>query len=178
MITTNHRFSALRTAALLAVLGLGGALSAPAWAQAVAPAAPAAAAAKAPAAKARTTTHPEDMVVVEEDTLYFEPVQGTVYRNGGVGRDDEMAMRKDAHNWPLRMTFSERKNDEFVANVGVKVFNQKGEAVLRLKDAGPMTYVQVPQGNYRITARFKDHTLTRTVHVGPKGADANFHWVG
>ncbi|HMN19987.1 MAG TPA: hypothetical protein PKA16_01195 [Ottowia sp.] len=173
MNTTNHRLSVLRTAALLGLLGLGGALALPGTVRAAGPARPAATT-QAPAAHAR----PGDTVVVEEDALFFEPVQGTVYLNGGVGKDEEMKMRKDAHNWPLRIQFSERKDDEFVAGVGLKVFDHSGHAVLRLKDAGPMTYAQVPPGKYRVTARFKEHTLTRTVHVGPKGSDVNFHWAG
>ena len=49
--------------------------------------------------------------------------------------------------------------------------------MLRLRSAGPMTYVQLPQGEYRVTASYKDQLLTRMVHVGPKGTDANFHWL-
>jgi len=36
--------------------------------------------------------------------------------------------------------------------------------------------VQLPQGEYHITASYRGDTLTRNVHVGPRGLDANFHW--
>ena len=156
-----------RTAALLAVLGLGGALSVPAWAAGPATA-PAPATASAKAAKAP---------VVVEDVTLFDIVPGTVYLNGGVGQNNEARMHKDAHNWPLRMTFSDKSSNEFVAGVKLKVFDQSGHAVLRLKDAGPMTYVQLPQGDYHVTAAYKGDTLTRSIHIGPKGLDANFHWM-
>lgn len=173
---TRVRIPTFRMAALLAALALGGTLPASAWAQAATPAtaAPTSHAMPAKAHKAQ----PVHMAAVHEDAMLYTPVPGAVYKNGGVGENSEQMMRKEAHQWPLRMTFSEHKDDEFVANVGLKVFNQKGEAVLRLKDAGPMTYVKVPEGNYRITAHYKDHTESRTVHVGAKGADANFHWMG
>lgn len=164
MTTLNFKRTPLRIAALIAALGLGGALAAPAWAAGPATApAPATASAKAP-------------VVVEDITL-FDVVPGTVYLNGGVGQNDEARMHKDAHNWPLRMTFSEKSSNEFVAGVKLKVFDKAGQAVLRLKDAGPMTYVQLPQGDYHVTASYKGDTLTRRIHVGPKGLDANFHWM-
>lgn len=118
----------------------------------------------------------EQPAVVQEDVTVFELVPGTVYLNGGIGKDEQARMHKDAHHWPLRMTFSDRSNNEFVAGVKLKIFDRNGRAVLRLKDAGPMTYVQLPQGEYRITASYKNDMLTRMVHVGPKGLDANFHW--
>ena len=163
------RHNHLRAAALLALLTLGVAIAMPSMAQT--PAAPATTA----AAKAKPNAdHP---VVVQEDVLLFDVVPGTVYLNGGIGQNEQKQMRKDAHNWPLRMTFSDKSNDEFVAGVGVKVFNKAGKAVLRLKDGGPMTFVQVPPGEYRITALYKGEALSRMVHIGPKGADVNFHWL-
>lgn len=173
-----HAFSSLpfsvRALAVVTALGMAGALAPAAWSQPAAAAPATTAKAAAPAAKDGSP----DMVVVEEDVLLFTPVQGTEFLNGGVGKEERAKMRQAAASWPLRMSFSERHDDELVAGVGLKVFNQRGDAVLRLKDAGPLTYAKVPQGNYRITARFKGGTLTRTVHVGPKGSDVAFHWRG
>ncbi|MBS0390017.1 MAG: hypothetical protein JSR23_02530, partial [Proteobacteria bacterium] len=156
---------AARNAALALALGLGGVMAIPAWA--------AGPAASPPPASQTKANQPQ---VVEEDVTIFEMVPGTMYLNGGIGKDEQMRMHKDAHNWPLRMTFSDKSSNEFVAGVKLKVFNHDGRAVLRLKDAGPMTYVQLPQGEYRVTASYKNDMLTRVVHVGPKGLDANFHW--
>lgn len=157
-----------RALTLAAALGMAGVLSAPASA---APAASPAAA----AASSRTAQH-EKPVVIQEDVTLFTAVPGSVYLNGGIGQEEQQSMRKDASHWPLRMTFSDKANNEFVADVGLKVFDAQGQAVLRLKDAGPMTYVQLPQGEYRISASYKGDVLTREVHVGPKGMDADFHW--
>ena len=168
MTTRTFQGLSVRTAAVLAALSLGGAFAAPAWA------AGATAAVTAPQAKAGHVGQP---TLVEEDVTLFTAVPGTVYLNGGIGHGEQMSMREDASHWPLRMTFSDKSNNEFVADVGLKVFDAHGQALLRLKDAGPMTYVQLPQGDYHITASYKGDTLTRDVHVGPKGLDANFHWM-
>lgn len=114
---------------------------------------------------------------VGEDLTLFELVPGTVYLNGGVGKLQAQRMRQDAPNWPLRLSFSDRSNNEFVAGVRLMVFDHRGRAVLRLTDAGPMTFVQLPSGDYRITASYRGQQLSRNVHVGPKGLDANFHWL-
>ncbi|HMN56726.1 MAG TPA: hypothetical protein PKE15_05740 [Ottowia sp.] len=165
MNTITIQRAGLRTAVALAALMLGGALAAPAWAAAPAATAPA------------KTTQANKPVMVDEDVTMFDVVPGTTYLNGGVGQLSEERMHKDARHWPLRMTFSDKTSNEFVADVKLKVFDHSGRAVLRLKDAGPMTYVQLPQGDYRVTADYRGDTLTREIHIGPKGMDANFHWM-
>lgn len=162
MRTNQLQKLSLHSVALVAALSAGGLLAAPAWAAPAAPATPAA-------------SHAQP-VAVEEDVTLFTAVPGTVYLNGGIGHNEQVSMRKDASHWPLRMTFSDKANNEFVADVGLKVFDAHGQAVLRLKDAGPMTFVQLPQGEYHVTASYKGQTLTRDVHVGAKGLDENFHW--
>ena len=133
-------------------------------------------AALAQSACAASPAKAEQPAVVQEDVTVFELVPGTLYLNGGIGKDEQQRMHQDARNWPLRMTVSSRTDNEFIAGVKLKVFDKDGRAVLRLKDAGPMTYVQLPQGEYRISASYKADTLTRLVQVGSKGLDANFHW--
>lgn len=139
-----------------------------AWSPALALAllAPAWAAAPPPVAVATPT----------EDVTMFALVPGAVYLNGGIGKDEQQRMEHDARHWPLRLVFSDKPQNEYVAGVHLKVFNHQGQAVLRLKDAGPLTYVQLPQGDYRIDARYKGELLTRSVHIGPEGLETNFHW--
>src|SRR6185503_18203789 len=36
---------------------------------------------------------------------------------GGITKDDEAAMQHRAHQWPMRLVFSERRDNEFVADV-------------------------------------------------------------
>ena len=165
MNTLTFKRTGLRCAVFAAALTLGGTLAAPAWAAAPNATAPA------------KTAQANKSVVVDEDVMLFDVVPGTTYLNGGVGKLSEERMHKDARHWPLRMTFSDKSSNEFIADVKLKIFDQSGHAVLRLKDAGPMTYVQLPQGDYHVTAAYKGDTLTRNIHIGPKGMDANFHWM-
>lgn len=172
MTLRTFRPRAVHAAALFVVATFAGIGAMPTWAAGSAAAAPAVAQAKAPAA--RRSNQP---VVIEESVTLFDAVPGTVYLNGGIGQGEQASMRKDARNWPLRMTFSDKSDNEFVAGVKLKVFDAHGNAVLRLKDAGPMTYVQLPKGEYRVTADYKGQTLTRTIEIGARGLDANFHWL-
>ena len=117
--------------------------------------------------------HAQDGLVV------VEPMRVTTYLNGGIGADEEQMMRKAAKDWPLRMIFSEKKDNEFVADVRLLVTNAKGAPVLMLHGAGPMTYAMLPAGKYRISASHKGQTETREVTLdGKTGRDVYFHWTG
>jgi hypothetical protein len=112
----------------------------------------------------------DQLIVVEQD-------RATTYLNGGIGEDEAQYMRRTAQDWPLRLTFSESKDNEFVANVGLLVTDLRGTTYLQLSGAGPMTYARLPAGKYRVTARFKGKSETREVTLdGKTGRDVNFHW--
>lgn len=115
----------------------------------------------------------------QDELIVVEPMRVTTYLNGGIGADEEQMMRKAAKDWPLRMIFSERKDNEFVADVRLLVTNAKGAPVLMLHGAGPMTYAMLPAGKYRISASHKGQTETREVTLdGKTGRDVYFHWTG
>ena len=59
----------------------------------------------------------------QDERVAVEAAHGTTYVNGGIGAGDEARMRKMAGDWSLRMIFSERKDDEFVAGVKLLVAN-------------------------------------------------------
>jgi hypothetical protein len=105
--------------------------------------------------------------------------RSTMYLNGGVGQDEQEYMHKSAKDWSLRLTFSESKDNNFVANVGLLVTDLAGTPRLQLDDAGPMTFARLPAGKYRVAARYHGQTETREVTLdGTTGRDVNFHWNG
>lgn len=115
----------------------------------------------------------------QDELILLEKERVTMYQNGGIGQDEQAAMRKTAKDWPLRMVFSERKDNEFVANVKLLVTDQRGAPLLQLDHAGPMTYAMLPAGKYRITATMGGVTESREVALdGKQGRDVFFHWSG
>jgi len=115
--------------------------------------------------------------VQAKDLVAPQTVDGTTYINGGVGQNEEAYMHKIAKEWPLRMIFSQRKDDEFIANVNLKVTDHTGATVLALPGAGPMTYAKLQPGKYRVSASFDGKTEVREVALdGKGGADLYFHW--
>ena len=104
-------------------------------------------------------------------------VQGTTYLNGGVGKEEQSAMERRAKEYPLRIMFSELKNDEFVVDVPVTIYDAHGKTVFELPKAGPMLYVKLPEGKYRVRARYEGRIESRAVDLaGTGGKNLFFHW--
>lgn len=104
-----------------------------------------------------------------------QTANGVVYVNGGIGEASQRAMRRDAPNWPLRMTFSESATNDYVADVKLEVQNDAGKDILTLDDVGPITYIRLRPGAYRISAEHHGKLQVRSISVG-LGTEVNFHW--
>ena len=116
------------------------------------------------------------LAVAQDQHIDVEQERATTYLNGGVGEDEAQYMRKAARDWSLRLTFSESKDNECVANVGLLVTDLRGTPYLQLSGAGPITYARLPAGKYRVTARYKGQSETREVTLdGKSGRDVNFY---
>lgn len=114
-----------------------------------------------------------------QDSVVVETITATTYMNGGFGKDEEATMRRVAGEFPLRMTFSEHRDGEFLAGVPVVINDARGNPVFELPNAGPMLYVMLPDGKYRVNARFKGLTESQNVTIAGKGGkDLYFHWKG
>ena len=114
-----------------------------------------------------------------QDSIVVETFTATTYLNGGIGKDEEATMRRVAKEFPLRMTFSERKDGEFLADIPVVIADARGNPVFELPNAGPMLYVMLPNGKYKVSARFKGQTESQEVTLsGKDGKDLYFHWKG
>jgi hypothetical protein len=114
-----------------------------------------------------------------QNSIVVETITATTYVNGGVGKDEEVALHRIAKEFALRMTFSERKDGEFLADVPVVIADARGNPVFELPNAGPMLYVMLPNGKYKVSARFKGRTESQEVTLaGKDGKDLYFHWKG
>lgn len=114
-----------------------------------------------------------------QESIIVETITATTYLNGGIGKDEADAMRRIAKEFPLRITFSERKDGEFIVDVPVVIADARGNPIFELSKAGPMLYVMLPNGKYKVSARFKGLTESQEVMLaGKEGKDLYFHWKG
>jgi hypothetical protein len=105
-------------------------------------------------------------------------VDGHRYESGGYGEDQVAAMRRDADSYDLRMTFSAGKHNVYAAGLDLRIEDRAGRQVFAYDDAGPLTYVDLPAGHYRVVAEYEGTRRTADVEVEPGGhTNLNMHWI-
>ncbi len=118
-------------------------------------------------------------LALAQDDVVVETATVSTYLNGGIGQDEQATMKRLSKDFPLRLTFSERKDDEYIANVPVVISDARGNPVFVLDKSGPMLFVILPNGKYKVSARFKGLTEAQEVTIdGASGKDLYFHWSG
>jgi len=104
---------------------------------------------------------------------------GVDYLNGGIGSEQADRMRAMSSDYPVQMTFAERNQDmnEFVADVHLRVTNERGNVVVDLPDQGPIFLLQVPPGAYTVEAAHQGDVKAQRFDVAPGHHDRlGFEW--
>jgi hypothetical protein len=118
-------------------------------------------------------------LVIGEQATVVRTVTTSTYLNGGIGADEQATMRRVAKEFPLRLVFSQGKDGAFLADIPIVISDSSANSILALRAAGPMLYVMLPPGRYKVSARFNGVTRTQQVTVsGNDGKELYFHWEG
>ena len=101
------------------------------------------------------------------------------YLNGGIGTEEADAIRLKAASFPLRVTFSQGKDGKSIAGATVTIADNKGKPVFDLQDAGPILYVKLPNGSYKLKAEYEGVSINKNVVLsGKKGTNIYLNWKG
>jgi hypothetical protein len=102
---------------------------------------------------------------------------GITYVNGGVGQEEQSAMRAQRSDYNLQLTFANNQTGAFRSDVQLDIADAKGNNLLSVANTGPMFFAKLPPGTYRISAAAEGKTFKRTVKVGERGArEMTLHW--
>lgn len=102
---------------------------------------------------------------------------GVTYLSGGVGLDEVQAVESAAADYSLMLTFAILKTGEYLAYVNVKIEDKSGKPVLDAVADGPMLLVQLPPGQYKISAVSNDRQVIKTVHIsGNRTTRETLYW--
>jgi hypothetical protein len=106
-----------------------------------------------------------------------KPVAAATFASGGVGMGDQARMQKLAPSYRLHMIFARRPDGAYLARVPVTIRDQRGNTVFKLSNSGPLLYVNLPNGDYKITATVNGITQTKSIGLHARGArDVDFYW--
>jgi hypothetical protein len=102
---------------------------------------------------------------------------GIQYLNGGIGEDQETAIKARGRDYNVHMTFAEGKRSAYLAGVRLTITDAGGKAVLVNDEAGPLFYARLPAGSYHATAEINGEKQTRAFTVKNSGSvNVVFFW--
>ena len=102
---------------------------------------------------------------------------GITYVNGGVGQEEQSAMRAQRSDYNLQLTFANNQTGAYRSDVQLDIADAKGNNLLSVANTGPMFFAKLPPGTYRISAAAEGKTFKRTVRIGERGGrEMTLHW--
>lgn len=102
---------------------------------------------------------------------------GIRYMSGGIGEEEEAALRAAADRFNLRLLFATKRTGEYLADVKVQVQDAKGATVLAAVSDGPCFLAALPAGRYRVTATARGIAQAQTATLQAKRpSELYFYW--
>lgn len=101
---------------------------------------------------------------------------GINYVNGGVGQEEQGAMRAQRADYNLQLTFATNQTGAYRSDVQVDIADTRGNTLLSVPNAGPMLFARLPAGTYHVSAAAEGKTFKRTVKLGAGAKEMTLHW--
>lgn len=93
---------------------------------------------------------------------------GVAVLSGGIGETDKERMRQAADDYNVHLVFSNPRG-EYLADVPFSVIDPKGQTVVSGTSEGPLLYLRLPPGNYRVAAALGGSPVGKRIKVPPAG---------
>ena len=101
---------------------------------------------------------------------------GITYVNGGVGVEEQAAMKAQRADYNLLLTFATQQSGAYRSDIQLDIMDAKGTDLLSVANVGPMFFAKLTPGTYRISAAAEGKTFKRTVKVGNAPKEIVLHW--
>lgn len=95
----------------------------------------------------------------------------------GIGDDDAIAVEALRNEHNLQLVFAEQASGAYLADVKLRIQGAAGEQVLVAHSPGPLFFVTLPTGQYRVDAEYKGQRLSKPARVTEgRRLDLYFYW--
>jgi opacity protein-like surface antigen len=101
---------------------------------------------------------------------------GITYVNGGIGQEEQDAMKAQRADYNLLLTFASKQSGAYRSDVQLDITDAKGTDLVSAANTGPMFFAKLPPGTYHISAAAEGKTFKRTVKVGKAPKEIILHW--
>lgn len=99
------------------------------------------------------------------------------YASGGIGDDDPIEVEAMRNEYNLQLVFAEQGSGAYLADVKVRIQDAAGQTVLVAHSPGPLFYVSLRPGRYRVDADYNGGVLSKAVSVGEgRRRELYFYW--
>ena len=95
--------------------------------------------------------------------------RGIRYLTGGLGAGERAWLEQHGSSYPATLQFSKGQRGAFVSSVDVMIRSRNGQAQFEATTDGPLIYIDLPNGNYEVTARYRDQERTFDLRVPANG---------
>lgn len=104
------------------------------------------------------------------------PQEAVTWMSGGIGDDARDEMRKAAPNYNVHLQFSARAGN-YLADIPFKVSAGNGQEIYTGVSEGPLLYLKLQPGTYRIAAQIDGEWQTKRVQAARSGAPARMSFI-
>jgi hypothetical protein len=116
--------------------------------------------------------------VFADESLLKPQTQGEItFVSGGVGSDEQDAIKAVSGNYNLNLLFSVLGTGEYLSDVKVDITDSSGNTIMDTIAEGPMLLVKLKPGHYSVTAKLEGKVFRKKVNISKKGKSAlSFVW--
>lgn len=101
---------------------------------------------------------------------------GTIrYLSGGVGDEERTAMSQVENQFNLGITLA-TTSGAFMSDAHIRILDHKGATVFETVPNGPMLFVELPPGHYKVEADGYGQHYAKPVSVGRSMSKITFTW--
>lgn len=101
----------------------------------------------------------------------------TTYLNGGIGQEESAEIRAKAGDFNLRLYLSEGNPGASIANAKITITDKFGHVRIDIADGGPMLFVQLENGRYKINAQYNGINIIRNIVISNRrGTNVYLNW--
>ena len=117
----------------------------------------------------RQPVTPDEMAA---SAVAIQENRGVRYLTGGLGAGERAWLAQHGTQYPVTLQFSKGERGAFVSSVEVIIRSRNGQKQFEATTDGPLIYIDLPNGNYEVTARYRDQERQFNVRV-PANARAS-----
>ena len=99
--------------------------------------------------------------------LTVQQKNGISYVSGGVGDDQQNALKSTGDRFNLKVTLATR-GGKYLGGADIRIIDGQGEEILATRSDGPLFLAKLPPGNYTVHANAEGKSLSQKVDLSAK----------